>query len=200
MNQTLNALAGKLYYNAYTGGQRNLTGTVQIAEGLTASSVTLKTGDITYKDKNGQGQYIAPVEPEPEPEKDFHNVPITGNTAEDAEPSQKPFVKEGILKDGVYTFDKDTTLTAKDTASVVAPQDNVKINAAGHTLTMNQEGRTEATSLISDDQGKNIEITAEKLVLDNRGTGTRAEGIHLANANDECNLTVNGDTEITAEG
>ena len=200
VNQTLNALAGKLYYNAYTSGQRNLTGTVQIAEGLTASSVTLKTGDITYKDKNGQGQYIAPVEPEPEPEKDFHNVPITGNTAEDAEPSQKPFVKEGILKDGVYTFDKDTILTAKDTASVVAPQDNVKINAAGHTLTMNQEGRTEATNLINDDQGKTIEITADKLVLDNRGTGARAEGIHLANVNDEGKLTVNGDTEITAEG
>lgn len=31
----LNALAGKLYYSAYASGERNLTGTVQIAEGLT---------------------------------------------------------------------------------------------------------------------------------------------------------------------
>ena len=62
---TLNALAGKLYYGAYVDGEKNLTGKVQIAEGLTAASATLKAGDIAFKDENGQGEYV-PVEDETE--------------------------------------------------------------------------------------------------------------------------------------
>ena len=36
VNATLNALANKLWYTAYTTGERNLTGKAEIAEGLTA--------------------------------------------------------------------------------------------------------------------------------------------------------------------
>ena len=209
VNSVLNALAGKLYYGAYTEGEKNLTGKVSIAEGLTASSASLRLEDISFKDEDGQGQYIAteepgggeelgetPVEPE-EPVGDFHTTSITGETgAED----QKAFGKAGIAADGAYRFNEDTTLTAKEAANVVDAKADVKIDAAGHTLTMNQEGRTESTNLISNDKGKNIEITADKLVLDNRGTNARAEGIHLANMNGKGTLTVNGDTEITSVG
>ena len=55
---TLNKLANKLYYAAYTKGEKNLSGKVEIAEGLTAQSVSMKVGDITYKDADGQGQYL----------------------------------------------------------------------------------------------------------------------------------------------
>ena len=42
----LNSLAGKLFYKNYTDG--HLAGVVKIAEGLTASSAALKTGDISF--------------------------------------------------------------------------------------------------------------------------------------------------------
>ena len=51
----LNALANKLYYTGYITGERNLTGYVKLAEGLTASSVVKQTGDIAYDKTTGQG-------------------------------------------------------------------------------------------------------------------------------------------------
>ena len=66
VNDTLNKLANKLYYTAYKGGERNLTGKVEIAEGLTAQSASRRMEDITYKDADGQGQYLyTPAEDEP---------------------------------------------------------------------------------------------------------------------------------------
>ncbi|MBR2140245.1 MAG: hypothetical protein IJ963_05225, partial [Phascolarctobacterium sp.] len=68
-NEVLNALANKLYYIGYTNGENNLTGTVAIAEGLTASSVYQYVGDIAYSSSTGQGRLYgtgkpAPVEPD----------------------------------------------------------------------------------------------------------------------------------------
>ena len=40
----LNTLAGKLTYSNFVNGEKNLTGLVKIADGLTASSTALKTG------------------------------------------------------------------------------------------------------------------------------------------------------------
>ena len=57
VNYTLNALANKLRYLGYANGERNLTGQVEIAEGLTAPSAALKVGNITYK-TDGQGSYV----------------------------------------------------------------------------------------------------------------------------------------------
>ena len=66
--EALNALAGKLYYEAFTKGEKNLKGQATIAEGLTASSRTLKMADIEYMDKNGQG-HIKGINPNPNPDK-----------------------------------------------------------------------------------------------------------------------------------
>ena len=77
VSETLNALAGKLYYEAYKNGEKNLAGTVEIAEGLTAQSATKRLETMTYKAGTGQGQYLYtpatednpnpnPTEPEPE--------------------------------------------------------------------------------------------------------------------------------------
>nr|WP_315410927.1 autotransporter outer membrane beta-barrel domain-containing protein [uncultured Selenomonas sp.] len=56
VNDMLNSLAGKLHYLAYKDGERNLTGQVEIAEGLTAPATALKIGNISYQ-ADGQGAY-----------------------------------------------------------------------------------------------------------------------------------------------
>lgn len=53
VSEVLNSLAHKLWYMA---GDANLKGSVSIAEGLTASSATMKTGNITFAE-GGQGFY-----------------------------------------------------------------------------------------------------------------------------------------------
>ena len=66
VNGTLNALANKLYYTAYKNGEKNLTGKVEIAEGLTAQSASKRIENMTFKKENGQGQYLfTPAEDEP---------------------------------------------------------------------------------------------------------------------------------------
>ena len=65
--KTLHALAGKLYYDGYVKGERNLQGVAKIAEGLTASSMatTLKQADMKWSETNGQG---ALKDPAPKPD------------------------------------------------------------------------------------------------------------------------------------
>ena len=53
--ETLDNLAEKLYYTNYVDGERNLKGYVQIAEGMTISSVGKHVGIIAFDSKNGQG-------------------------------------------------------------------------------------------------------------------------------------------------
>ena len=53
--KTLNALAGKLYYDGYKNGERNLKGTATIAEGLVETSKTLKLADMEWSESSGQG-------------------------------------------------------------------------------------------------------------------------------------------------
>ena len=65
VNATLNALANKLFYTAYKNGETNLTGKVEIAEGLTTSAVAKKTGNISFKNGTGQGEYIYTPEEDP---------------------------------------------------------------------------------------------------------------------------------------
>ena len=61
VNEVLNKLAQKLFYTSYA--DKHLAGTVEIADGLTASSVSLKSGPISFSDGTtgtktaGQGYY-----------------------------------------------------------------------------------------------------------------------------------------------
>ncbi|WP_314097239.1 autotransporter outer membrane beta-barrel domain-containing protein [uncultured Veillonella sp.] len=70
VNKILDNLAHKFYYENYVKGERNLSGTVSIAsKGIVSSfqkalTTDQKEGDITWKDGNGQGSYVAP-EPKP---------------------------------------------------------------------------------------------------------------------------------------
>ena len=78
VNETLNALANKLYYTAYKDGEKNLTGKVEIAEGLTAQSASKRIENMTFKDANGQGQYLftPAVDPNPNPNPDKPKPPV----------------------------------------------------------------------------------------------------------------------------
>ena len=70
VNKILDNLAHKFYYENYVKGERNLSGTVSIAsKGIVSSfqkalTTDQKEGNITWKDGNGQGSYVAP-EPKP---------------------------------------------------------------------------------------------------------------------------------------
>ena len=109
VSETLNKLANKLFYTAYKDGERNLTGKVEIAEGLTASAAGLRIGDITYKDADGQGQYLYTPETPGSQTIQAYEEGITGNEEKD-----QVYVNTGVLKNGIYTFGlTPTTITAE---------------------------------------------------------------------------------------
>ena len=121
----LNALAGKLTYRAYVNGEKNLTGYVKIADGLTASSQTQQTGNIAFSEKDGKGSYadgtMTPGITYPEEQvKDSYTQAITGIMKEDY-----LYKQNGVLKEeGKYTFTKDPTkITVAEGAAVNAKKD-----------------------------------------------------------------------------
>ena len=85
-DKVLNALAQKLYYTAYASNEKNLKGTAVIAEGLTASSASKYSGDISFSNTDGQGSYSAgePNPPAGQTTVDFHTT-LTGTESGDSE-------------------------------------------------------------------------------------------------------------------
>lgn len=56
VEKVLDNLASKLAYINYTKGERNLSGTVELLEGLTSSSVTKHFANLTFDEKTGQAK------------------------------------------------------------------------------------------------------------------------------------------------
>ena len=132
VNNVLDNLAKKLYYTAYTSGERNLDGSVVIAEGLTSASAEKKTGSINYNTTTGQGylntnatnitktrllkafkahdsQQLMTLAGESENGLVFNNS-ITGDTAKDTD-----YIAAGVITDdGIYSFNKDVTINTKE--------------------------------------------------------------------------------------
>ena len=125
----LNALAGKLTYRAYVNGEKNLTGYVKIADGLTASSQTQQTGNIAFSEKDGKGSYkdgtMTPGITYPdEQQADTYTQAITGNTKEDY-----LYKQNGVLKEeGKYTFTKDPTKIAVAEGAAVNAKKDITID------------------------------------------------------------------------
>ena len=93
VNKILNSLAGKLFYNGYANGERNLTANVQIAESLTGSSKFL-TGGVLNFNSNGQGYYGKQVHVA-----GIYTTDITGSTAD------SEFINAGVTEDyKTYNF------------------------------------------------------------------------------------------------
>ena len=198
-SETLNALANKLFYTAYKNGETNLTGKVEIAEGLTASSLSKRMEDVTFKESNGQGQYLytpASDIPEEQTETAFTDT-ITGVKAKDMK-----YVNTGVRKeDGTYKFTKDSEITVAAGGPAVKVEEDVIIRADGKTLKMKTVEGSGTVYGINQSTKKKAEITAKNLDVEVTST-SRAEGIHMANSNAaiQPEMTINGDVNLKVSG
>ena len=198
-SETLNALANKLFYTAYKNGETNLAGKVEIAEGLTASSLSKRMEDVTFKESNGQGQYLyAPASdiPEEQTETAFTDT-ITGVKAKDMK-----YVNTGVRKeDGTYKFTKDSEITVAAGGPAVKVEEDVIIRADGKTLKMKTVEGSGTVYGINQSTAKKAEITAKNLDVEVTST-SRAEGIHMANSNAAIRpeMTINGNVNLKVSG
>lgn len=142
----LNNLAGKLFYKNYTDG--HLAGVVKIAEGLTASSAALKTGDISFSTEDtgtftpGQGYYAYKTsKPGSQITKEFTTA-ITGDAAADM-----VYIEKGVLKDdGTYVFTADSTTITPEKHLIAGgaylPQIGAAISGSdeNHNVTIDMNG------------------------------------------------------------
>lgn len=179
----LNALAGKLTYSAYATGEKNLTGYVKIAGGLTASSKALQTGNIAFSDKDGKGSLaegtVTPGVTYPEeqkPEATEKNQGITGDAKTDYQ-----YKKDGILKEnGSYVFTRDPTkIEVESGAAVDATDKDINIDTTKAKLKLKGE-----TGIKAD--GANVAVKGSTEISGN-------VGIDAANGN----VTLNGSTVIS---
>lgn len=196
VSEVLNKLAQKLFYTANDG---HLAGTVKIADGLTASSKSLKSGAISFSsDSTGtkvKGQGFYEYEPASD---DVLTDPITGGM-------DKKYVNIGVEKtQGHYDFAKDSTITvtAGQYASLIGTVDAVNgpviINGKGTTLSLinDQKGSNVARAVSTGlSKGNDVSITADRLNLDARTSGFRAQGIYA----DKGTVYVNADTHISTK-
>ena len=176
-NQVLNALAEKLYYKNAVNGEEFLSGKVEIAGGLTASSVAKYTGNIVFNRKNGQGSFAGSGEtPEPpaEQSKTLFTSSITGG-------DDKEYKDDHVWQDQVYTFTKDKTTVQVEGGAAVDAVKDVTITADGNELDL-----TGGEAGIRAAAGKTVDITAGTLKVNGK-TGIDAAGT----------VTLKGKSEIT---
>lgn len=185
----LNTLAGKLTYSNFVNGENNLTGYVKIADGLTASSKAMQTGDISFSSKDGKGSLkdgsITPGITYPEtqtPESSKLNSGITGDTKTDYE-----YKKDGILKeDGSYVFTQDpTVIEVKEGAAVNATAKDIVIDTTKAKLELKGETGINA-------ENGNVTLNGSTVI-----SGTDA----AINAGENANVNVNGNNSaLTING
>lgn len=176
-NQVLNALAEKLYYKNAVNGEKFLSGKVEIAEGLTASSVAKYTGNIAFNQTNGQGSFAGSGEtpkPPAEQTKTLFTSSMTGG-------DDKEYKDDHVWQDQVYTFTKDKTTVQVEGGAAVDAAKDVTITADGNELDLNGgEAGIRAAA------GKTVDITAGILKVNGK-TGINAAGA----------VTLKGKSEIT---
>ena len=185
----LNTLAGKLTYSNFVNGENNLTGYVKIADGLTASSKAMQTGDISFSSKDGKGSLkdgsIAPGLTYPDtqtPESSKLNSGITGDVKTDYE-----YKKDGILKeDGSYVFTQDpTVIEVKEGAAVNATAKDIVIDTTKAKLELKGETGINA-------ENGNVTLNGSTVI-----SGTDA----AINAGENANVNVNGNNSaLTING
>lgn len=181
----LNALAGKLTYSAYAKGEKNLTGFVKIADGLTASSKSLQTGNIAFSDKDGKGSLaegtVTPGVTYPEEQvKDTYTQAITGITKDDY-----IYKQNGVLKEeGKYTFTKDPTKITVEKGSAIDAKADITIDVSKAKLELSGKD----AGIKAD--GHQVSITGSTVI-------TGKDAISAANGG---KVTLNGMTDIKAAG
>ena len=182
VTDVLNTLAGKLTYSNFTKGEKNLAGYVKIADGLTASSAAMQTGNIAFSTDSGKGSLengsMKPGFTYPDtqkPEVTEKNQGITGDAKTDYQ-----YKKDGILKeDGSYVFTQNPTkIEVESGAAVDATENNINIDSTQAKLELKGETGINAN-------GADVTV--------NGNTGISADvGINAENGN----VTLNGSTDI----
>ena len=185
----LNTLAGKLTYSNFVNGENNLTGYVKIADGLTASSKAMQTGNISFSSKDGKGSLkdgsITPGLTYPDtqtPESSKLNSGITGDAKADYQ-----YKKDGILKeDGSYVFTQDpTVIEVKEGAAVNATAKDIVIDTTKAKLELKGETGINA-------ENGNVTLNGSTVI-----NGTDA----AINAGENANVNVNGNNSaLTING
>ena len=182
----LNALAGKLTYSAYVKDEKNLTGFVKIADGLTASSKALQTGNIAFSEKDGKGSLaegtVTPGVTYPEEQvKDTYTQTITGITKDDY-----IYKQNGVLKkEGEYTFTKDPTKIMVENGSAVDAKADITIDTTKAKLELSGKDAG-----IKADGHHQVSITGSTVI-------TGKDAISASNGG---KVMLNGMTDIKAVG
>ena len=184
----LNALAGKLTYSNYVNGERNLTGYVKIADGLTASSVAMKTGDISFNKEDGKGSYVA--KPEVPTVKEYTDTLYGFNFMDKA--------YADVFKDGVYKFTEDSKITNQYGMDII---ENAQIDATGKTLTLVVNNPADQGAGIKVNSGYSLNIKADTVKMELTGEDISTDGLKGVNiAKAGAKLTIDGKLDITANG
>ncbi len=158
----LNALASKLTYSGYVNNERDLSGTVMIASGLTASGITAEAkGMIKFNEKTGEGGYTKPQEGEQ------NTAEITSGmtgTSADSDYTSANIRQE----DGSYKFTQSTKIDVENGTAIDAAAD-ITVKAADTALTLDaQQG------IVTN--GNTVDITSRTLHLTTKEDAIVADG------------------------
>ena len=170
----LNNLANKLYYQGYVDGERNLDGTVMIAEGLTTNGASLSLASTTFNNSNGQASFNSLVEEDSlrlnyydvlcarmmdtfDSEKNtFYDKGINGATHSTHDGSIK--TEQYYLDNGVYNEENDTYVFADK---------NVQLNVKNNIVNSSYASDKDVYAGISADRNSttNIDLNGNNLDL-----------------------------------
>lgn len=194
VSETLNALANKLFYKAYADGEDNLTGFVKIAEGLTSSEAVLKTGNITFKKDNGQGQYLYETSYPNEQITDPINKTIDGSAA-----SEQAYKEAGVYKSDTdtYKFTKNpATINGDSGAAVDAGTKDIHVDSGENTLNLNG-GNTGIG--VKAEGGKTADIKGNANITGQTGVLADGAGSKVLLSGNS-NITAGGDGIVASGG
>ena len=203
VSATLNALANKLWYTAYTTGERNLTGKAEIAEGLTTSAASKRIEDITFDGTSGQGSYVytPAVDPSPgtEQTKTEFATRILGKD------SDQEYIDANVRQaDGTYRFTKDSriryTNDDEEDIGVIHPSEDVKIDASDHELVVATNTEPGGKTAVIKNSGKKLDIKAGKLRLEANDPDESGPEYSWGILHESGTTTISGMTEIGAIG
>ena len=201
VDDTLNALANKLWYTAYTTGERNLSGKAEIAEGLTASAASKRMENITFDMASGQGSYTpAPPTPPTPPSGEQTKTEFTEQLTQKEVAEYKDANVEP--SPGNYEFTKDTTISKTSYAGAISntgfPKNPLTIDAGGHVLTVKGEGNNGLVTGIKNSGEKGIAIAADTVKINVKSGTGKAYGVW--NAKNGSTIKITGNLDISATG
>ena len=213
----LNNLAGKLTYSNFAN-EKNLTGYVKIADGLTASSAAMQTGSIAFNAETGKGSLengsLKPGFTYPDTQKPESTKPSTGITGDGK--ADYEYKQNGILKEeGNYVFTQDPTEITVASGAAVDASKNVNIdttqaklilkgasagiNSNGADVTV--KGNTEISGVIGiNAAGGNVTLNGSTNITGNDGKGVAINASNGGNVTiDSGNSAVNINGKINAD-